>query len=203
MNYFKDKNLLMVMAHPDDEVIFGWPILQNQKIKKSILICSSDLNNPDRQWCSHRKFAFAKLCDSLEIPYDCLDYNSEFYRLETRNGSLSRMIDGVLERINKFEFDIIYTHNAWGEYGHLDHQLIHNIVASVGVPTVVSDIYVQSNWVPYKHIPAIFERLYCRNLIEQCVNNLVFYNNCHSFYSDVGAWTWCYEPVESCCLYEI
>jgi hypothetical protein len=44
---------LLVMAHQDDEIIFGWPVFQGNPA--GLLICSSDLHNPDRQWCRHRK----------------------------------------------------------------------------------------------------------------------------------------------------
>lgn len=230
MSYFDGKKVLMVMAHPDDELIFGWPILQDASISKTLLICSSDLENPKRKWCSHRRFALEKLCEGLGIHVECLDYDSEFYRLESRavarkstmstllsrlrraprplkadarGEKLSSMIEDVLARIWRFEFDLVYTHNAWGEYGHLDHHLVHSIVASVGVPTIVSDIFVESNWFPNKRIPPTLKRLYCRKIVQTCENNLEFYERCRKVYVDAGVWTWSEPPVTSCDLYEV
>jgi len=50
------------MAHPDDEIIFGWPVL---KEAQKIIICSSDLNNPERAWCKDRKKALKDVCELL------------------------------------------------------------------------------------------------------------------------------------------
>lgn len=220
------------MAHPDDEVIFGWPILQNRSVKKYILTCSSDLKNPHRTWCSHRKDVLAKLCDELGIECRCLDYNSEFYRLKTRDipafggrrsfreklfqsilykkmpfqgdqSTLRMMMEDVLNQITRFSFDFIYTHNAWGEYGHLDHQLLHSVVASVGAPTIVSDIFLPSNWAPYSRRPPVFEKLYCRNLIETCENDMKAYAQFEKSYRDAGVWTWSEPPIRSCNLYTL
>ena len=41
--------VLMVFAHPDDEIIFGWPIFQDPTIEKELIMVKSDFNNPARQ----------------------------------------------------------------------------------------------------------------------------------------------------------
>ena len=46
------KSVLMVFAHCDDELVCGWPVLQNPAIRKRLLITSSDRNNAARKWCS-------------------------------------------------------------------------------------------------------------------------------------------------------
>ena len=35
--------VLMVFAHPDDEIIFGWPIFQDSTIEKELIMVTSDL----------------------------------------------------------------------------------------------------------------------------------------------------------------
>ena len=86
--------ILMVMSHPDDEIIFGWPVFQSagwgKDADKELLMCSSDFNNPERQWCSHRKFILEKICEEEGVKLTCLDNPSEFYRASTRDEGLSR-----------------------------------------------------------------------------------------------------------------
>ena len=101
-----DGKILMLFAHPDDEIIFGWPVLQDNTLQKELLICSSDLNNPKRQKYSHRKEALFRLAHNLNIKCTCLDYDSEFYRLETRRESFSKMCAHVLTEINRINPDV-------------------------------------------------------------------------------------------------
>ena len=42
----KKMKVLMVFAHPDDEIIFGWPIFQDPTIEKELVMVTSDFNNP-------------------------------------------------------------------------------------------------------------------------------------------------------------
>ncbi len=54
--------VLMVFAHPDDEIIFGWPIFQDPTIEKELVMVTSDFNNPARQQYAHRKFLLKEVC---------------------------------------------------------------------------------------------------------------------------------------------
>ena len=78
------QKVLMILAHPDDEVILGWPVLQDPSFDKEILVCSSDRNNPARQQYAHRREALAAMCESFVFPYTCLDYDSDFFRTPYR-----------------------------------------------------------------------------------------------------------------------
>jgi len=178
----------IVMAHPDDEVIFGWPIL---KEADSILMCSSDANNPNRVWCKDRNKALREVCEALEVEFECLNYNSEFYRLSTRDEKLKRMMYEIQNRCSKD----IYTHNPWGEYGNIDHILIYQIVSSCDANVFYCDILIESNWLPVrrhslgiKHKKAEWdERLY---------------NKLKDIYIKYGCWTWNKEPVREAFIYE-
>jgi hypothetical protein len=78
------KKVLIFMAHPDDEILFGWPIFFNPNYEKKVIICSSDYNNPQRQWCKYRKNSLFKVCEQEGVPVHCLDYDSSFYKTATR-----------------------------------------------------------------------------------------------------------------------
>lgn len=219
----------MVMAHPDDELIFGWPILQDPGLRKRILVCSSDLHNPDREWCRHRKWALFRMCEKLNIQAECLDYDSEFYRIRHRpppvatgfrrrlahrlnkillmernigaNCNLSQMIEDIHSRIQAIPCDYVFTHNAWGEYGHLDHVLLHQIALSTKHPGLVTDMFIHSDWIPYHSRPTGMSRVYCHTPICDCELDRSFYETCSQFYKETNVWTWNQSPIDKCKLY--
>lgn len=191
------EKILMVMAHPDDELIFGWPILQNDKFDKEIIMCTSDRYNPERAWCSHRREPLLKLCADLDIKCTIFDYNSEFYRLPTRNGELSRMCETILNEIEKSNAKRIFTHNPWGEYGHLDHIVVHDIARHSSKDVYVSDMFVECNWVPWKNI-GNYNKVFDWLASEEHSLNINFYNKYKKYYSDVNVWTWHKEPITLC-----
>jgi len=187
----------LVMAHPDDEVIFGWPML---KQVSSILICSNDKNNLERAWCRYRYKALEDLGQKLGIPVKSLDYDSEFYKLNARDGSLQRFIEDVHSNIDVFA-DTIYTHNWWGEYGHLDHILIHYVMlqdqAKKGIRIITSDIHLQmKEWVSFDRKPICPG--YHKNHV---TNSMELYNELKAIYDEYGVWTWSTDPVMQCNTY--
>lgn len=190
--------ILMVLAHPDDEVIFGWPILQGTRKgwpysvhQTSLLVCSSDRHNPDRQWCARRTEGLLALSEWLGIEVSFLDYNSEFYRLESRKGSLARFREEVEERIRENNPDICFTHNPFGEYGHMDHILVHNVVAGYfHRPVWYTDIVQASNW--SRKVPrsqAARDRWFGRKVFEAELNE-EWAAKAQEFYLKIGCWTW-------------
>ena len=195
--------VLMVLAHADDELIFGWPILQDKSIEKEILICSSDLNNPERKWCSHRKEVLFSICKELNINCSCLDYNSAFYKVNARDESLKRLCLDIKDNIKKFDFDYIFTHNPMGEYGMMDHILVNHIVMSMNIPIMFTDIYLTNNWSHYNEIPQRFKNLYYQNHISNHKLDINFYNRVKNIYMNSKVWTWNQEPIKQCGVYEL
>ena len=194
-------NVLMIMAHPDDEVIFGWPVLQNDSFRKTVLFCSTDLNNPSRAWCAHRSECAKRFLNSLSVDVVCLDYPSEFYKMDVRKGGLARFCDDVLASIDNLDFDVIFTHNPIGEYGHLDHILVHSVVSGLGVRTWTTDIVVQSDWIQMRNLSSV-RRRFPGQPIEDCVCDEDFYGRCKAEYKSKGAWTWNKDMVSRCKLLE-
>lgn len=198
------KHVLMVLAHCDDELVCGWPIFQNPKIRKSLIIVSSDRNNRERQWCGHRKFVTQDLCRSLGIESCILDHDSEFYRLDHRSGKLAKVEQDILRSIRKFSFDYLFTHNPHGEYGHLDHIFIANLLLrAANHPLLISDISLTSDWT--KTPPALdrYARTYYRNPVGEFALDRAFYRRVMQFYETRGVWTWSQEPAEKCGLYMV
>jgi hypothetical protein len=186
------RHITMLIAHPDDEVIFGFPVLQNAK---KIICCSSDLNNPERQWCRNRKLALEEIGQKVGAEVICLDYNSEFYRLPTRNGSLMRLANDILSLLEPEE--VLFTHNPWGEYGHLDHVLVHQVASLSGKRLLFSDISLEAGWIPSG------KRLSLAKVVGLFHNDLLFYNECKAIYDHFGCWTWSKPPIKECMAMEI
>ncbi len=186
--YSTDKNITMLIAHPDDEVIFGWPVLQRAK---RIVCCSSDLNNLERQWCKDRKLALKEICDMLGIELVCFDYNSEFYRINARAGELLQLQAQVSIQCAG---SILFSHNSWGEYGHLDHILVNQIALASGNTLLTTDICMDAGWLHCTPVPQ-------GNKVEGCEIDLDLYNRCKAIYDKYGCWTWSKEPITRCGLY--
>jgi len=176
----------LVMAHPDDEIIFGFGVL---KEATSILICSNDKDNPERAWCKNRGKALEEVGKYLGVKVHHLNFNSEFYRLPTRDETLKRMAKEVLKHIQ----EPIFTHNPWGEYGHLDHILIHTLVSHLEIQ--YSDIALDLNWLPInKVIPDKY--------IKTVGNDLELTEKCKAIYDKWGCWTWSQPPILKANIYE-
>jgi len=195
--------VLMLMAHPDDEIICGWPILQDNNIEKQILMCTSDVNNPERKWCSHRKSIFGQICDMLSIKYTCLDYNSAFYKTPGKGGALKSICDDITQNIEKFSFDYIFTHNPWGEYGMMDHIILFNIAMHSEYPVIISDMFIPSDWSYWKKISKTYQRVFLNNKIKDCSIDISFYNKIKLIYKNNKVWTWSKDPLKKCGLWKI
>mgnify|MGYP002877121365 CR=1 FL=1 len=210
----------MVMAHPDDEIIFGWPIFQDESIEKKLLICSSDANNPTRQWCKDRKLALKKICDKHNVSLTCLDYDSSFYKTQTRRPTgipRTPMGDSVAPfrsmckdieqniKILERDCDFIFTHNPYGEYGHLDHILLFDLVLKNSKkPILITDMNLPSNWARSYAPSKIMKKLFYNKEFKKDLN--IDYNK-YSFikkeYEKVNSWTWGRETPQSCNLFII
>lgn len=196
------KRVLMVLAHCDDELVCGWPILQDPAISKSLVIVSSDRNNTDRQWCSHRKFVTQDLCKSLGIDVRILDYDSEFYRLSQREGHLVKLEQEILREVERQPFDYLFTHNPHGEYGHLDHVFLSNLLyRAVDHPLLMSDITLRSDWTQVAAKSERYGRAIYGERIGAAELDLSFYRRVMRFYESRGVWTWSQDPNPNAGIY--
>ena len=203
-NALNGTKVLMVLAHCDDELVCGWPILQNPAIDKSVLIVSSDEDNKDRHWCRHRKHVTLDLCKSLGIDVRVLSYNSDFYRLDHRSGELATLEEEVLKAVNDFSFDHLFTHNPHGEYGHSDHKLLSSLMLRAArTPLVISDIHYRADWTRVDPVSPRYAETFYRNRIATVELEQGFYRKIMRYYETRGVWTWSQEPVTTANLYRL
>lgn len=201
-NVLDGTKVLMVLAHCDDELVCGWPILQNPAIDKSLLIVSSDEDNKDRRWCSYRKHVTLDLCKSLGINVRVLSYNSDFYELDHRSGKLASLEEEVLKAVDGFSFDHLFTHNPHGEYGHSDHKLLSSLMLRAArTPLVISDIHYRTDWTRVDPVSPRYAETFYRNRIATVELERGFYHKIMRYYETRGVWTWSQEPVTTANLY--
>ena len=179
----------MLIAHPDDEVIFGWPVLLRAR---RIVAIVSDEHNPERAWCSRRREALEQVGKLVGAEILCLGFNSEFYRTSTRDGKLWDLMIQVEAAVGFGDGLPLFSHNAWGEYGHLDHVLTYMAARLTGRPVITTDIMVNANWMPvvgYKQGEPFEEPR------EMTSEEEKLYDEAEAIYKKLGCWTWSQPPI--------
>ena len=111
-NDYKSKNL-MIVAHPDDELIFGGAELIKHGPKYKVLCLTNKSNKI-------RSKEFKKVMEKLKVgSWEMLDYEDTL----TPNQDFD-----LKEIINFKNWEKIVTHNPIGEYGHPQHKLVFEAV---------------------------------------------------------------------------
>jgi hypothetical protein len=195
--------------------------LQDAGIDREILICSSDAHNASRPWCRRRKESLAALCARLDVPCACLDFDSDFYRTPHRpprgRGGLRRLLprkrpdillgrvaETILGAVEASDCDAVFTHNFWGEYGHLDHVFLHTLMLThCRKPVYVTDIRMAVDWAPMPARSPAYEALLRPHFLSTHTLDRAFYEECAAFYKSAGVWTWSLPPIPSAGLYRI
>ena len=215
------KDVTLLIAHPDDEALFLWPFLDRVK---RIVCASNDRHNAERAFCRERGTCLSEVGVLLGCDIVQFSNPSEFYRSGARGGELKGIANLLAGHLRDAE--IIATHNAWGEYGHLDHIVCHHIARTVqaqtGCELLVSDIATEINWLPIRAWhqgtelslapdgrsgSILFRKpLSDRPVVSYGIRSEIdrpLFDRIKAIYDARGCWTWAWEPTEKCRVYSL
>lgn len=183
---------LCIFSHPDDELIFGWPIFQQKQIEKHLLCVTGG---------EKRLNALSEIAKKLGFTWETL--NIEDMQIEKHKEELDKYLTIA---VKKFKPDIIFTHNPFGEYNHPDHKAIfetvfnNKLVKNIIITDLVFSIK-SSKWEQILSIPNEFIKYYnyclCRCFDKKICSELSY------IYKENGCWTWKekYGDANSCKLF--
>ena len=118
----KDYDSLMVVAHPDDETIWGGSHLLNGKY---VVVCITNGSN------STRRKEFASVMKQTGSIGLMLTYPDKTNGKRDSWDSCRKQIQEDIDTIvGKKNWSVIATHNPDGEYGHIHHQMTSAITTS-------------------------------------------------------------------------
>lgn len=123
---------LLIVAHPDDEVLWGGANLHKET--GWFVICSTHANDPIRSQEFYQTMSLASVtqCEMFDVPdtyVDADDYDDE----DEAMAEVDKLYDGTsfekaLNTYAKWDWKLVLTHNVEGEYGHLHHKKVHYMV---------------------------------------------------------------------------
>jgi mannosyltransferase OCH1-like enzyme len=120
---------LLIVAHPDDEILWFGDHLREEKNWKVICITNGD--NVER-----RK-EFLNVAEYLEMNAEIWSYEDHSWK-GTWNKNLHLDIENIIKSQN---WEFIFTHNEFGEYGHKQHQDLHYLVKDICLKNKKTNLY--------------------------------------------------------------
>lgn len=116
----KNMKCLVIVAHPDDEIIWmgGYMIEGRKKGWDLEIICLCRANDSDR------KQKFLKVCKELGADCSISDLDDE----KLGDIEIREVISRIKEMMRRREYDYIFTHGENGEYGHKRHIDVYKAV---------------------------------------------------------------------------
>ena len=111
----------MLIAHPDDEILFGYHDIYHNDVD---IICFTSKNDPIRSVefneCMN---AIKKNGIMLDLPDSSIDTWKEYTNLY--------IIDTYIKPLLNMSYNMIISHDEKGEYGNLQHKRVNSIAKSL------------------------------------------------------------------------
>ena len=116
-------NKVMIVAHPDDETIWGGAHLLKDDY---LVICITNGNN------DVRKEEYKNALEYSKDPFIILPYSDKKFFFRSRWLVEKQYIEKDIKTILSYKnWEQIITHNPEGEYGHNHHKMINDIVTKI------------------------------------------------------------------------
>lgn len=168
---------LLVVAHPDDEVIWFNPMLFDR-----IIIVF--LGRADKPWMNEARIK-ALSEHPLKAKICCFYINESGYwknkeQLRMHLDNFSKVTNALAEYLYEDLYTEVFTHNAAGEYGHSDHILVHEAVKQIFLYQGNIPMWVYVNSITEAIIPG-------DNYFN---NDLTMFKAIKDVYSRNKVWTW-------------
>jgi len=123
MKAMKTVKVLMIVAHPDDEVIFGF---RDLILNDTYVICMTNGSNEIRR---KEFFNSMKISGANGFMYDLPD-DTLLLANETWP-SAEEFYNTIKQIIRQTKYEIVVSHGGDGEYGHPQHILTHDLAKYV------------------------------------------------------------------------
>ena len=122
----KPYNKLIIVAHPDDETLWGYYQLNERKGWK--ILCVTNANNITRV------NELTNIALHFDTALEIWNYQDSAFHYNMH----PQLYKDIAYEINKPNVKMVLTHNPLGEYGHIQHIKVSNVVLTVSKkPTYV------------------------------------------------------------------
>ena len=118
-----DVDKLLIVAHPDDDVLWGGINLLMQS--GWFVVCASHLSDPIRSLEFYRTMSFCSV--TRYVMYDIKEEYTEDPDESDKQFYGTPFEDG-LAQLSKHNWKLVLTHSDIGEYGHEHHRTVHRMV---------------------------------------------------------------------------
>jgi LmbE family N-acetylglucosaminyl deacetylase len=116
---------LLIVAHPDDEIIWFNP----ESFDLIVIVFCAVPDKPRAEQSRIKAISEHPLTDRIEflkLPQSAYWRNET--RIEQHKNNFQQLEKMLLHYLQKCSITEVFTHNALGEYGHFDHILVHDVV---------------------------------------------------------------------------